>query len=886
MFGDDVSLDSPLKSAATCFKDTNMYHHKISQFYRAESLSEDSSHNFTSHSNRTESSLTVSSPRIVPEKEITQLIKNVIKQPRDFSITNRELYMLLFSVLESVSSLNGSRGTSKISSTIHLLQSMTMLLEDMVGGWLQLDKRDSLMEGRMNDGKNRRNRKSSPVKQACLEEKRGGGEQDDYEEKEEKEIEGAYNGSLHLARITLRLWVSLSLQILHSDLQEQHLQDIQPMLFSPLETLSKTCYNLQEVGIFKGNDTLDHEFTLIILEALFSSLYIINLYPKVPVCQVSNFYEVLRDTLTDGCQEWFAYLCSKLHGVSESTTVSVHRSSHSGDSEKKEDDEGNTNVKQITSNWIPVLNYSHSLLALILVQLLSTSSNIKLCQQASKMALVSTATNYKSISSNFPFKSPVTYSLEVATGFDKLTFRLSRMAEFLLSMFKEVPYVQFLSLKLLSETTKDVIGVLGNFLSSISDPNVSSKPEILDSYLDLLEEIWFRLSPEYSVSAPWWKKLSNYSHLLMGSDYQLTCQAIHHIQCLFGHESSSLKSQLTKRVVVPFHTHLMSQVKAKCFRTKTSMTSKRERLVKDAQTSPHVTQMVKMGDETNLEENEKEILTLFLKLLAKVVSHPRSLAAFASSGTNLYSLFLLFPLEGFRLAGLRVLEECLFTIHRFGSSKCSSPISTASSPIGSGGQLGPSPVETSKPDETGIQKTLLHILISIAYSVQVDKIPEQCLSIAEGRASLPNYGLAESDQVTKLIMSTFEQQTINQLLVHEFIRHIRIMTDVWKLLAQLAVHDDSAAEILKKNYIWDVIKVFGQSIGNVLSRLHQRESCNMEDLSELEVFIQPLRECGVSLLSHFLVLAHYLCWHKRDQRVGCQKYKNHCLITNTSETCL
>lgn len=804
---------------------------------------------------------------IIPASETEQLVRHILEHRSvsgwDCRIGDRELYMLLFSVLESVSSVQDSRGTSKISSTLRLLQSLTNLFEDTLGLWLQLHNKETLGAARGKRGQSRRTHSADHI---LLEDRTS--------------PDSAYSGSLHLARITLRLWLNLAAQLLHSSLQQQHLSDIQSLLHAPLETVSKACYNLQQAGVFRGCHSLDHEFTLVILEGLFSGLYIINLFPNVSVCQVDSFYGALRAALTDSCQEWFAYLCSKLHGISESDhapNVAANENGKNGNqSEVKTENTA-------ASNWRPILTYSYSLLTYILSELLQTHAHIKNCQLAFKWALAQTGTRPPT-PSLFPFQRPITYSLEVATGLDKVTFRLSKMAELLLTMFKEVPHVQLLSLQLLSETTKDTIGVIANFLSIISDHRIHSNSKVLDPYLELLEDIWFRLSPDYSGSAPW-NKLSNYSSLLMESDFQVVCQVIYHLQCLFSHESSTLKSQLTKRVVTPYHAHLMGLVKGRCFKATTIVSSERgggekvSKKTKSTKSTQKLTQVVQMGYEADLGDDERVILSLFLKLLAKVVSHPQSLGAFASNGSNLYSLFLLLPLDGFRAAGLRVLEECLYTVHNCGGTPATSPSgSKAPSPMGppaGGGVLGKppgvpaAPAESAAPrsDETGIQKTLLNILLSVAYSVQIEKIPDQCLSIAEGRATMRKYGLGEADEVHKLIVSTFEHKTLKQLLTDGFIRHISVMTDVWSLLARLVTHNNVAAEILRHNHIWDVIQVFGPSLANVLSRLHQRQSRDGRDISELEQSVQTLNECGVGLLSHLLVLAHYLCWTKRDQRV-------------------
>lgn len=899
-FGDDDYLPPPNHAPTTSDRGSNrskepLQHRRSSSSEAGKSKnhghsavqvhSHSNSTNLQSHSHSTISqpSDSASPPRpqtIIPAGEIEKLVRRVLENKLgpgggggwdQRSVSDRELHMLLFSVLESVSSLRDSRGTSKISATLRLLQNMTSLFEDLLGLWLQLHKEPGAQQ---RHGKERRTQSVDFSLRNGTNGEVGSGLS-----------AFPYSGSLHLARITLRLWLRLSSQLLHSSLQHQHLADVQPLLHAPLETVSKTCYNLQQVGVFRGNHSLDHEFTLVVLEGLFSGLYVDNLFPNVHVCQVSSLYEALRDTLTDGCQEWFAYLCSKLHGVSDANRhAHFPDSAQKGSEEPSRQDEAAAATAGESSNWSPILSYSYSLLTHLLAELLHTHSHIKTCQQAFKVALTSTGPSFgdSSHSRPFPFRQPITYSLEEATGFDKLTFRLSKMAELLLSMFKQVPRVQLLSLQLLSETTKDTIGVIGNFLSIISDRSIYSNSKVLDPYLELLEDVWFRLSPDYTGAAPW-NKLSNYLSLLMESDFQVVCQVIYHLQCLFSHESSTLRSKLTKKVIIPYHTHLMTLVKTKCFKATTIVTSERggggggggggEKKSKKAKNSTtKVTEVVQMGYEADLEEEERVVLSLFLKLLAKVVSHPQSLGTFGANGTNLYSLFLLLPLDGFRSAGLRVLEECLYTLHNFGSSPpvYTPPGSNIPSPVGSlvgiattttTATTAPSSAESAspvRPDETGIQKTLLSILLSVAYSVQIEKIPDQCLSIAEGRASLPKYGLAEADEVHKLIVSTFEHKTLTQLLVPGFIRHISVMADVWSLLSRLATRADQAAEILRHNHIWDVVQVFGPSLANVLSRLHQRvtREGGKGTGKVVEESVRALRECGVGLLSHLLVLAH------------------------------
>ena len=401
-------------------------------------------------------------------------------------------------------------------------------------------------------------------------------------------------------------------------------------------------------------------------------------------------------------------------------------------------------------------------------------------------------------------KPLVSYSLEVATGFDKLTQRLSKIAQLLLDMFRTVPLIQLLSLQLLSETESDTVGTIGNFLSIISDPAVRSNSEVFDLYLELLENVWFRLSPDYTGSPSWWNKLSNYSTLLLESNCEVTCQVIYHLQCLFSHESTMLKSQVTQHVVIPFHTHLMKLVKSKCYQ-KVIATSSMDGGVVQVQATPTTSTTAAAAEgevEDGLNSDEKEIISVFLKLLLKVASNVHSLGTFTAMSVNLYRLFLLFPLREFRSASFAVLDECLAALRGMTSSTCSSPTSGASSPTGI-----ESPV-LQPSDEGTMRRTIIRILLSLAYSVQkIEKIPRQCLAIAEGKAPLQRYGLAEADMVHQLIRTTFETTPLKQLLTVMFVDHLAVVADIWELLGRLAMQDEVVTKILNKNHIWDIVQV-------------------------------------------------------------------------------
>lgn len=752
---------------------------------------------------------------IVPIAPIDQLLE-ALQGRQDLSslISDRVLYLLLLSVLENTAVWSGARGTSQVGSTLHLLQGVTTLFEDVIALWLQAyNKSNSTME-------------QDPLPSSA---RVSGNDGVGWE----APTSSLYNGVVHIARIVLRLWLILASRLLHSPLSIQQLLEVKCFLFSPIATVSTACYNLQRTGIFRGNDCLDHEFTLIILETLFACLHNINLFAMIPTCPVEDFFQVLRDCLTDGCNEWLTYLCSKLHGISgvEMTQPSSSESTSSSESSKSNTTSTQEKPKGV-SNWAPIMEHSHRLLIHILRELIVTSSHIQSFQKASKSALTGER-----------LLRPVIYSLEVATGFDKLTQRLCKMAQLLLDMFRAVPLIQLLSLQLLSETAKDTIGIIGNFLTNISDPSIWSNPEVLDLYLELLESIWFKLSPDYTGSPSWWKKLSNYSTLLLKAKREIVCQAVYHIQCLLSHDSTMLKSQLTKYVILPYHTHLMSQVKKKCYGSLSD--------------DPPPLSPMRVGKESlvvnpqkGLSEDERTVIPLFLRLLLKVAANPHSLEPFLVESPQLYSLLLLLPFPQFRRGSLAVVEECIMTLKKLT-------------------QMQRAQVQTRLPIETldseSIQRVLLQIFLSIAFTVQADRIPYLCRTVSEGKLPLQTYGIGEVDQVHQMVQNTFENLTLKQLITPSFVSHLAVVADVWNLLAKLASEDDLTFLVLRNNHVWDVVQFFAPLLGSVLSRVQQRMQ---QDPAELESNVQSLRETVVSLLTHLLTLAHLLCWKKGDLKVS------------------
>ena len=716
-------------------------------------------------------------------------------------ISDRMVFLLLLSVMESTAVRSGSRGTTQVGSTLQLLQGITTLFDDVISLWLQAHNQTVTAQEQAS---------LSPSSMSASSNGSGGDELENglCDEGEASPASlSTYVGLVEIARVVLRLWLVLASQVLHSALSVQQLLEMKPLLFAPITAVSTACYNLHMTGIFHGNECLDHGFTLIVLEALFACLHTINLFAAIPTCPVEDFFQASRDCLTDGCNEWFTYLCSKLHGIS---VVEVTKSG--------------------SSNWAAVMGYSHCLLTHILRELIVTSAHIQSFQKASKSAL-----------SGERLRRPVIYSLEVAIGFDKLIQRLSKMAQLLLDIFRAVPLIQLLSLQLLSETAKDTVGIIGSFLTNISDPSVWSNPEVLDLYLELLESIWFRLSPDYTGSPSWWKKLSSYSTLLFEAGREIVCQAIYHVQCLLSHSSTMLKSHLTKHVILPFHAHLMSQVKQKCYGSLSSDSSSfspqrvgKELLVVDLHNKV-------------LSDDERMVISLFLRLLLKVATNHHSLDPLLADSSHLYSLFLLLPFPQFRRGSLAVIEECITTLR-----KTTQPQETQTQQ------------KTTVDSESSIRKPLLQILVQIAFTVQVERIPTLCLMISEKSPPLKKYGLGEVDQLQLMIRTTFENLPLKQLVTPSFVGHLAVIADAWNLLMKLAAEDDLTSLILCDNNTWDVVQYFAPSLSSLLSRVQQRAE---RDLAELRNDVQALREIVVSLLSHLLTIAHFLCWQKRDLKV-------------------
>ena len=723
------------------------------------------------------------------------------------SVPDTALYCLLLSVLESASTSTGpvARGAGQLGSVLHLLGSTTTLFEEAVSLWLRSYNEEARPEP------------ESPVEGGDSSLEEGGGERGRASKDGHPP---GYRGTLHVARIVLRLWVVLAQDLLCSPLSGEQLSELKEALFAPMAAVSQACYNLQRAGLFKDNRCLDHEFTLVFLEVLFCCLNAIGRLAAIPTCPVDDFHQSLRGCLTDSCQEWFAYLCSKLHSVSDFSDGHPHAAS-----------------------WAPVVAYGHTLLACLLCELIALSAHIQSCQKASKRALAG---------GERTSMRPVVYNLEVSMGLDKLVQRLSKFAQLLLDIFRSVPLIQLLSLQLLSETANDTVGIIGNFLANISDPSVWASPEVLDLYLELLERVWFRLSPDYAGSAAWWKRLEHYAALLREASPVVVRQTLYHVQCLLSHDSPALRTQLTRHVVLPFQAHAVARV--------------REVYQRVLPPSAHSPGGDKRGGArlglggaevvVSLDHDESAIVALFLKLVLKVVSGPASLAVYLADPTHLFSLFLFLPLRELCGTVLAVLDEVLQTLRRL-------------------------PRPASPEPEPTFQASLVQLLLKLAFTIQPDHVPGICLSVAEGTSTISVYGLGEVDQVHQFVQMAFEQLPLRQLLTPRFVEHLGMTADLWGLLMRLARRDKTVLALLLENHIWDVIQSFAPSLGTLCNRINQRgcaspagSEARSEGRSEGEQggffgdCMAALQERAVELMCHFVSLAHIVCWKREELKVG------------------
>ena len=726
-------------------------------------------------------------------------------------VTDEMIYLLLLATLESVSTRRSTSAATQVGSILHLLTGLTTLFEEVVALWLKLHNQSGDQSDVSSSGE-------SSIESSGI--------SIHVDPSTEHVSSSYYQGLVHVARTVLRLWVVLTSEVLQSNITPQQAAEIKPLLSAPVLTISKACYNLRHVGLFCGNECLDHEFTLMILECVLSCLHGANLLALVMSCPGEDVVAVFSECLSDGCHEWFTYLCSKLHALTEAG--------------------GGTDVDNRTSNWGCVMDTSYSLLAVILRELIQTAEHVKLFQKASKSAL-----------SGEVVHRPITYTVGLSRDFDKLKSRMSKQANIVLNCFKQVSMLQLLSLQLLSETASDTVEIISNFLSSILDPTIRTNPEVLDHYLELLENVWFRLSPDYSGSAPLWKKLTNYFTLLQDVGRSTLHQVLYHLQCLFSHDSTMLKSQLTVHVVLPLHVYIITQVREKVY----------DNQISSGDRSGHIGRADvewNEGIQNALNENEQILITQYLKLLLKVASHPSSLQSFLTDTSHLYSLFLLLPVPSFCSPTLAVAEQCLKTLQK-SSTTTNSNFSPTS--------LGDS-TQQERSNNASTQKTLLKIFIKIGFSMPVDKIMNLCLAIADGKLSLPTFGLGEVDSVHKRLQDIFESAPLNNLLTPSFLNHLSIICNVWEILTRLAPCGPLVQAVLRDNFVWDIVSDFSPILGTLLTRI--RQQIEGHALEAGDVAVCTLQELAVGLLASLIIMAHFICWQRQDSKV-CKIYVLICI---------
>ena len=730
------------------------------------------------------------------ERLIQEEVESGREEGRKGDLTDQMLHLLLLATLEGVATQSGARTAAQLGSALRLLSGLTSLFEETVGLWLKLHNQSS-SEQRSTTTTN-----PSPDSQDKVSETDKGVVSEDGS--------SYYQGVVHVARTVLRLWLVLSSDILCSNLSTQQAAEVKPLLSSPILTISRTCYNLHHVGLFSGNETLDQEFTLMILESSLACLHTANLLGQVMTCPGEDVVALFVECLSDEYHEWFTYLCSKLQAL----------------------EEGDTATKPLSSTWCSVSESGHSLLAGILVELICTAEHVRIFQRASKSAL-----------SGEVAIRPITYTVGLSRDFDRLTLRMSKQANIVLGCFKHVSSLQLLSLQLLSETASDTVEIIGNFLSSILDPVIRANSEVLDHYLELLENVWFRLSPDYTGSAPLWKKLTNYFTLLRDTGRGVLHQVLYHLQCLFSHDSLMLKSQLTVHVVLPLHIHLIATVREKLYGNRTSSGEKAGGHIgrADVEWSEEL--------ETALSEEERTLISLHLKLLQKVVSHPSSLQSFLSDTGHLYSLFLLLPIPCFCSPTLSVAEHCFKTLQK--QSAYSARQESAGVPA------------TANSSET--QKTLLKIFLKLGFSMPVDKLMNLSLAIADGKVSLVTFEFGEVDVLHKRLQDIYEAAPLGNLLTGQFLNHMSIICDVWEILSQLAPCGPLVLAILRDNSVIDFVHNFSPILGTLLARVQQQVEGGALEGGDSGVC--SLQELAVALLASLLSMAHFLCWQKREPKV-------------------
>lgn len=415
-------------------------------------------------------------------------------------ISDSKLFFLLLGVIEGTTCRCLPKNNSQITGCIHTITNLTVILEELLGLWLQV-------------------RNDSPTSSLVC-----NGESQELSTTDVEQPRGHLCVSL-LYRLILRIWLSLTYNTISSSLTPPHIMDLQDLLSRPITMVTNASMNLTKDWLFKGNQYLDSEFSFIFLESLYASVSAIDCFASNTLVPVENFLAALQVSLSLTSQEWLVYMCSKLQSIPKSTLASEM-----------------------------IIESTHVLLCQTTRKLIALSDHIHVCQQAAKSQLLQQQENSS---------RSVNYSLERSMEFDKLEQRLCKISQSLLSIFDNVPSIQLLSLQLLAQTGLDKVGIISDFLPRVSHSSVWSMPEVLDLYLELLEKAWFQLSPEYSGSMQFWSKVSHYVTPLVEGSHETALQVTYHLLFLYCHQSMHLKSALTQHVLLKYHQKITETFKKK-----------------------------------------------------------------------------------------------------------------------------------------------------------------------------------------------------------------------------------------------------------------------------------------------------------------------------------
>lgn len=660
---------------------------------------------------------------------------------RGVAFTDHSLYLLLLAIVEGSSGVGRKcyQGAAQLASAHSLLQGLSSLFSDMAGLWLN----DSFSkEGKMEAGC-----------QSTLQ----------------------YTGFLYLARIVLRLWLTLYTRIMYSCPPGVHTCKVDAHLCSPVTGIYNVCSKFQE-AMFRGNSCRDQEFALIVIESFLASVHVIVKYGHCSPSHCDQFSSSLQACLSENFHVWFAYLCTKLFGVMESRPDSGSEGS-----------------------WVGVMDYCCEQYSELLQAFICVGGQIGTYQGRLKAPAAERLPAAAAV-----LEDSVACNAETSVQLRKVEQQLHIIATQLLNLFSVVPSIQFLALQLLSLTTqdtKDQSKVIVHFLSNLLNPSVLSNPEVFDSYLELLEGVWFKLSPDTSIEPSFWENLTRYRAILCGTvavDTGVKVQLLHHIQCLYNHKSPVVRVMLTKHVVMGYYGFLMDLMKGCCVYAWSRVN-----------TTP--------DPDLAVDEGEKAVIALFLKIMVKVCTCRESLKEFMNLPAHLSQLYLFLPFGDFRRAALAVVEQSTVTLAQ-------------------------------SPDL--LFKLSVLVVLKLAYLVHPKKRHDLCLELAEAKASIRPQLSRDERQVFRntseahmVLQQTFEGQPTQTFLTPQFVHHLAIAADLWEVLRNMAFRCKDVVELLNEHSVFDVVLCYSPCLGSLLTQL------NLLPAEEREM-VPCLQQSIIGLLSY------------------------------------